>query len=189
MAKPEDTSRQAHGSAAAIAWRQALSSEFWNRDNWRVSPRGNPNIQIAGRPVTVFRRNGGWRWSIGRSAVSGPLYAARSFATAKEASANAFEALLVLVDAPLAYDIGDLECVIAHRAPEIDPADIVDAYAIPTEPDPGAAEAWAEAMENILDAVEALGERLDRLERTINGGQDDDDDERGVRGDVAATDR
>ena len=59
-------------------------------------------------------------------------------------------------------------------------AEIADAYSIPTEPDPGAS-IWIEISERVLDALSALEERLEVLERTINGGQDDDD-ERGDRG-------
>jgi hypothetical protein len=46
--------------------------------------------------------------------------------------------------------------LIAHRAPEIGPADIADAYGAPTEPDDGAAKAWAEIVPLIMDAIGAL---------------------------------
>jgi hypothetical protein len=70
--------------------------------------------------------------------------------------------------------------LIAHRAPEIDAGEIADAYGIiPTEADPGAI--WNEVMERMIDAVEALESRLDRIEATMKEDDDDDDERRGRR--------
>jgi hypothetical protein len=75
--------------------------------------------------------------------------------------------------------------LIAHRAPELGPAEIADAFradsgawnpADDDGPSDGATEAWSAVMENTLDALIEVEERLEALERTINGGQDDDDE-------------
>jgi hypothetical protein len=68
--------------------------------------------------------------------------------------------------------------LIAHRAPEIDASDIADAFrgdnpGDDDEPDAGAG-IWLEVAERVIDAIQALEERLDRLERTINAGDEDD---------------
>jgi hypothetical protein len=90
---------------------------------------------------------------------------------------------------PTAEDHLDLHrkycrAVISARAPEFRPAEIADAFGAEfsarAENDPTES-IWLEISERVLDAVEALEERLDRLERTINGGTDDDDDERDRR--------
>ena len=56
--------------------------------------------------------------------------------------------------------------LIAARAPELSEDDIADAYNTPTEPDPGPA-IWLEISERVLDAVEALEERLARIEAEL----------------------
>jgi hypothetical protein len=74
--------------------------------------------------------------------------------------------------------------VISARAPEFQPGEIAAALradsgawnpADDERPDPGES-VWLALAERVLDAVEALEERLARLETTINGGQDDDDE-------------
>ena len=74
--------------------------------------------------------------------------------------------------------------VIAQRAPEFSQSDLADAFrgdrgawnpADDERSDPTES-VWLALAERVLDAVEALEERLARLETTINGGQDDDDD-------------
>jgi hypothetical protein len=60
--------------------------------------------------------------------------------------------------------------LVAHREPEIEPDEIAQAFATEAGPDPG------EVAERVIDALSALEERLEALERTINGGQDDDDE-------------
>ena len=71
-----------------------MADEFWADANWRTSPRGNNYVRADGKPITVFRRFGGWRWSIGRSAMAGgPIYSDEAYGTAKEARAAAWEAL------------------------------------------------------------------------------------------------
>ena len=55
--------------------------------------------------------------------------------------------------------------VIAARVPEVSEDEIADAYGITTEFEsyPGVA-IWTEVAERVLDAVEALEERLSRIE-------------------------
>jgi hypothetical protein len=60
--------------------------------------------------------------------------------------------------------------LIAHRAPEIGPADIADAFGIiPTEAEADPGKIWNEVMERMIDAVEALEQRLDRIEARMSG--------------------
>lgn len=61
--------------------------------------------------------------------------------------------------------------IIAARCPEVSRDDIAEAFAadLPVE------SIWIEISERVIDAIDALDERLAALERTINGGQDDGD--------------
>jgi hypothetical protein len=79
-------------------WRRALCDQFCDLTNWRVSRKGNPFVWVAGRPVTLFPRVGGWGWSIGRTASEGPLLSDRMFLSEGEARHAAFYALLTLVE-------------------------------------------------------------------------------------------
>lgn len=74
-------------------------------------------------------------------------------------------------------DTDRVRAIVRHRCPELSQDDIAKAFAadLPVE------SIWLEISERVIDAIDALDERLATLERTINGGQDDDDDER-VRG-------
>ena len=58
--------------------------------------------------------------------------------------------------------------LIAHRAPEFGPADIAEAYSIPTEfePDPHAA-IWIALAEQVVDALAEVEQRLSRIEADL----------------------
>jgi hypothetical protein len=59
--------------------------------------------------------------------------------------------------------------LIAARCPELSDEEITT----PTEPESGAV--WGEVMENILDALIEVENRLDGIEASISDGQGDDD--------------
>ena len=70
---------------------------YYDPSNWRVSRKDNPFVRIAGRPVTLFRHAGGWRWSIGRSAREGPLFSDETYVLEPEARSAAWDALWDMV--------------------------------------------------------------------------------------------
>jgi hypothetical protein len=88
----------ARAAAATMpAWSVELWAGYYDLANWQVSRKGNPFVWVAGRPVTVFQRGGGWRWSIGRSAREGPLFSGQTYPTEREARDGAWEALKAMV--------------------------------------------------------------------------------------------
>ena len=83
----------------APAWRRDLWAEYWNRENWEISAKGNHALISAEHgTVTLFldRFGKGWTWCIARS--KGPQYAPDPYPTEGEACAGAYEALVALVD-------------------------------------------------------------------------------------------
>lgn len=84
-------------AAALPAWAVELWCGYNDPTNWRVSRKGNPFVWVAGRPVTLFPRAGGWRWSIGRTAREGPLFSDRTFLSEREARHAAWDALKDMV--------------------------------------------------------------------------------------------
>ena len=73
--------------------------------------------------------------------------------------------------------------VIAARAPELEPAEIAEAYGVPTEPDDAGESVWLQVAEQVLDALSEVDERLTRIEAAVMTGGDDDDgmEQRGDR--------
>jgi hypothetical protein len=72
--------------------------EFFDRDLWRVSRRGNPYIRtVDGFCVTVFPAWNGFRYAIARSAGERPMFSERIFDTEDEARRAAWSALSGLV--------------------------------------------------------------------------------------------
>jgi hypothetical protein len=65
-------------------------------------------------------------------------------------------------------DVHRVNDLIRARCPELSEADLADAYGISTEleSDLGAS-IWIELSERVLDAVEALEERLTRIEADL----------------------
>lgn len=91
----------ADGSTGSDGWRQALSDEYWNPASWRTSPKGNPYVSAGGKPVTIYRRDDGWHWSIGRSVkAGGPIYSDGACGTVEHARRAAWDVLVVLVKPP-----------------------------------------------------------------------------------------
>jgi hypothetical protein len=65
----------------------------------------------------------------------------------------------------------DIRRLIAARVPELDPADIADAFGVTAQPDPDSVP--AEIVAEVLEVVDHLMNRMDRLEEAVaHAGED-----------------
>lgn len=72
-------------------------SRYFDR-KWLVSKRGNRYVRCGEFCVAVFRAPDGWKHSITRSAIEGPVYSKQAYVSAVAARAAAWEALVALVE-------------------------------------------------------------------------------------------
>jgi hypothetical protein len=72
-------------------WAVQLIDVWCEPDNWRRSEKGNWWVRIDGACITLFRRDGVWRWCIAREAYFRPVWSEMVFPTAKEARRDVWE--------------------------------------------------------------------------------------------------
>ena len=83
--------------ATGELWVERHRDRYFNRQ-WLRSAKGNRFVRLAssdgrGATVTVFHTSEGWKWSLVRSRLEGPIYARQTYASAVEARAAAWDAL------------------------------------------------------------------------------------------------
>ena len=78
---------------------QRWADVFFDRDQWRLSKKGNPFVRLDEYCVTLFHRPGGWAWCVAGPAQYRPLWSDGNFITEREARVDVWEWLVRLAEA------------------------------------------------------------------------------------------
>lgn len=72
-------------------WAVQLVDIWSDPESWRRSRKGNWFIRIDGACITIFQRDGGWRWCIARQAYFKPVWSEIVFRTVRAARRDVWE--------------------------------------------------------------------------------------------------